>query len=237
MAAENKKGRLFIIPTPVGAEGAGDTPPAVLAALSGIDHFIVENLRSARRALRAMGFRKQFDSVSLEELPRDEVATEWMRFLQPLVDGHDTGLLSDAGAPGIADPGSEIVRAAHAMQFQVIPLVGASSITLALMASGLNGQSFAFNGYLPINDRERRQAVRELERKAASGQTQIFIEAPYRNNQLLRALLAHCHHDTMLCVACDLTMPTEFIATKSVSQWKGSLPELNKRPTVFLMGR
>jgi 16S rRNA (cytidine1402-2'-O)-methyltransferase len=221
----------------LGAEWSGLTPSAVAAQLSALDHFVVENLRSARRALRAMGFTKSFDETHMEELPRETEAVDWLHFVAPARAGHDFGLMSEAGAPGIADPGSAIVRLAHELHIQVVPLAGVSAITMALMASGLNGQSFAFNGYLPIQEKERRQAIRELERKAASGQTQIFIEAPYRNNQMMRALLSHCQHDTLVCVACDLTQPGEFISTRTVGQWKRQLPELNKRPTVFLVAR
>lgn len=184
-----------------------------------------------------MGFKKPFDAVEMQELPRDNEAVDWRPLLKPLLAGHDIGLLSEAGYPGVADPGSEVVRAAHALGIRVVPLAGVSSVTLALMASGLNGQSFIFHGYLPINDKERRQTIRDLERKAASGQTQIFIEAPYRNNQLLKSLLSNCQLDTLLCVAAELTMPTEFISTKSIADWKHTLPDLNKRPAVFLLGR
>jgi 16S rRNA (cytidine1402-2'-O)-methyltransferase len=237
VSAESKKGRLLLIPTPLGNNASDVVPSSVIEAISPLSQFVVENLRSARRALRAMGFKKSFDDVAMEELPRDNDAVDWRPLLKPLLDGHDMGLLSEAGYPGVADPGTEVIRAAHALGVQVVPLPGVSSITLALMASGLNGQSFIFHGYLPINDKERRQAIRELERKAASGQTQIFIEAPYRNNQLMRSLLSNCQHDTMLCVATELTLPSQVVSTKRIADWKQQLPELNKRPSVFLLGR
>ncbi len=151
--------------------------------------------------------------------------------------GHDMGLLSEAGIPCVADPGAEIVMAAHRKGITVSPLTGPSSITLALMSSGLNGQEFAFNGYLPVKKSERKKAIKVLEKRFESmGQTQIFMETPYRNLQLMTDLLSTCKDDTYLCVACDLTLPSEFIATKTIKLWKKEIPSLNKRPAIFIIG-
>jgi len=228
-----RKGRLILIPTPLG-EGSEQPASAVINTLS---HFIVETPRSARRALRGIGFTGDFDKTDMQTFADEAQAHDVTSLLAPIEEGHDIGLLTDAGCPGIADPGAEIVRMAHSKGIRVVPLAGSSSITLALTASGLNGQSFAFNGYLPINDKERKQALRELERRAATGQTQIFIEAPYRNNQLFKAIVGSCHEDTLLCVASELTLSDEFIRTRTVGEWKKDLPDLNKRPAVFLIGR
>ena len=167
---------------------------------------------------------------------RTEVA-EWMSLLQPALEGHDVGIISEAGAPGIADPGAQVVSLAHQLGIRVVPLPGPSSILLALMASGLNGQSFAFHGYLPIDKKERARELRRLEQQAAGGQTQLFMEAPYRNNQLIADILQQCHPDTLLLIAANLTLPNALIRTQTIGKWKGRVPDLHKQPAIFGLGK
>lgn len=237
MAAEIRKGKLFLIPTPLGEDGEGDITERAKEIIGGLKHFLVEKTKPARRALRSMGIKSDFDEIVMLEMGKQASPDDLIQVVQWLESGHDVGLMSDAGSPVVADPGSDMVMEAHAIGAPAVPLTGPNSIILALMASGLSGQRFAFNGYLPIQEKERVRAVKELERRAASGQTQIFMEAPYRNNQLLKTLVRNCHHDTILCVAVNLTLPHEFISTKEIGKWKKELPDLNKRPAVFLLGR
>jgi 16S rRNA (cytidine1402-2'-O)-methyltransferase len=158
--------------------------------------------------------------------------------IQPCLEGLDVGIISDAGCPGIADPGAKVVTEAHRNDIEVIPLVGPSSILLAMMASGLNGQNFAFNGYLPIDKRERRKEIKRLERLSQEmGQAQLFIETPYRNNQMLESIIGTVNQDTLVCVACDLTLPGQFVKTLPASDWLKKKVDLNKRPTLFILQR
>jgi len=232
------KGNLFLIPTPLGETGFEAGLPAVnLHILQGIDTFIVEELRTARRFLRKAGYHKDFETVSFfilnEHTPDEEVVT----MLEKTITGHNTGLLSEAGLPCIADPGHSVVRMAHQKGIKVIPLTGPSSIMLALMASGLNGQNFIFHGYLPVKPNERLKALRELENVAAKcNQTQIFIETPYRNLQMLESIVNTCHPSMTLCIAVDLTLTTEWIRSMTIKEWKKQKPDIQKRPAVFLMG-
>lgn len=208
-----------------------------LQILLKINTFIVEELRSARRFLRKAGYNNNFETVTFyllnEHTPGDEVSG----MLENALKGHHIGLLSEAGLPCIADPGNLAVRMAHQKGIRVIPLTGPSSIMLALMASGLNGQNFVFHGYLPVKPDERTKALRELEHIALkTNQTQIFIETPYRNMQMLESILKTCHPSLSLCVAADLTLDTEWIKSMPVHEWKKQKQELNKRPAVFLLG-
>ena len=157
-------------------------------------------------------------------------------FITPCLEGISAGIISEAGCPGIADPGADIVRLAHQKGLKVVPLVGPSSLLLAMMASGLNGQNFAFNGYLPIDKQQRKSTLKALERKAQEGQSQLFIETPYRNTQLLSELTTTLHDSTLLCVACDITLPTEHIQTLTIRQWRSTSIDLHKRPTIFIIG-
>ena len=157
-------------------------------------------------------------------------------FITPCLEGISAGIISEAGCPGIADPGADIVRLAHQKGLKVVPLVGPSSLLLAMMASGLNGQNFAFNGYLPIDKQQRKSSLKALERKAQEGQSQLFIETPYRNTQLLNELTTTLHDNTLLCVACDITLPTEHIQTLTIRQWRTTSIDLHKRPTIFIIG-
>ncbi|MEW6467607.1 MAG: SAM-dependent methyltransferase [Bacteroidota bacterium] len=233
----SSKGKLFLIPSLLGDTGTEKAiPHYVINVLNGIDEFIVEDERTARRFLKKAGYTGPLDKLVLHRLNEHTRKEEIPSFLASLENGKDIGLLSDAGSPGIADPGADVVNLAHKRHIRVVPLVGASSLLLALMASGFNGQSFCFHGYLPRDRAERAQRLKELEKDAyRKDQTQLFIEAPYRNNQLLDDLLKSCDGKTRLCVACDLTLPTELIRSETVSEWRKNVPDLNDRPAVFLI--
>ncbi len=230
---------LYLIPNLL-----GDTPwQQVLPALvpeevGSLSCFIAEDVRNARRFLKKLIPDADISAFRFFELNQHTSDQEKAGFLKPLLEGTDMGLLSEAGCPGVADPGAEMVRLAHRHHCRVVPLVGPSSLLLALMASGLNGQQFAFVGYLPVKSGERVRRILEVEREGTTGnQTQIFIETPYRNNALLRDLVRVCHPSTMLCVAAGLTTPAEMIKTMPISEWRQNLPELDKIPAIFLLGR
>ncbi|WP_291854963.1 SAM-dependent methyltransferase [Marinilabilia sp.] len=231
------QGKLYMVPNHLGNENTTITIPNEVAKLAcGLRYFIVENLRTARRYLRLLDPEMDIDNSTFFVLDKHTGPKQYSTFLDPIKQGHDIGIISEAGCPGVADPGAEIVRIAHQKQIQVVPLVGPSSILMALMASGMNGQSFAFNGYLPIDKSERSAAIKQLEAKSSKDkQTQLFIEAPYRNNAMAQDLLKHCRPDTLLCIACHISMPDEYVVTRPISAWKGKLPELHKKPTMFLI--
>jgi 16S rRNA (cytidine1402-2'-O)-methyltransferase len=231
------QGKLYMVPNHLGNENtAVSIPPEVATLTCRLRYFIVENLRTARRYLRLLDPKMDIDNSTFFVLDKHTGPKEYSSFLEPIKQGHDIGIISEAGCPGIADPGAEIVKIAHQKNIQVVPLVGPSSILLALMASGMNGQSFAFNGYLPIDKSERCGAIKQLEAKSSKEkQTQLFIEAPYRNNAMAQDLLKHCRPDTLLCIACNISMPDEYVITRPISGWKGKLPELHKKPTMFLI--
>ncbi len=233
-----KKGNLYLIPTPLGETGFEAGIPAYnLQILKQINTFIVEELRTARRFLRKAGYTNDFEAVNFYLLNEHTPDNEAVTMLENATAGGNIGLLSEAGLPCIADPGNIVVRLAHRKGIRVIPLTGPSSIMLALMASGLNGQNFVFHGYLPVKPDERTRAIRELEQAATKGnQTQIFIETPYRNMAMLESILKSCHPSLILCVAADLTLETEWIRSMTVQEWKKEKPELHKRPVVFLLG-
>lgn len=212
-------------------------PPSTLSILTTITTFIVENPRSARAFLKGTGYPHLLQNVEFRVCNEHTRSGEIAGLVQPLLEGRDCGLVSEAGCPAVADPGAAVVRLAHARGVRVAPLVGPSAILLALMASGLEGQRFAFHGYLPVEPAQRRAAIIELERDSRRGRrTQIFIEAPYRNVQLLRATFDACRGDTLLCLATDLTLKTESIETRTIAEWKARAPPvLNRRPTVFLL--
>lgn len=203
---------------------------------TGIKYFIVENIRTARRFLKKCDSSIDIDSITFYELNKHTDKNVISTFLKPLKEGHNMGVMSEAGCPGVADPGSDVVAIAHSLGFKVTPLVGPSSILMSVMASGFNGQSFAFNGYLPIDKAERVKAIKYYESKAYSdSQTQIFIETPYRNIKLVEEFLQHCKPQTLLCIAMDITSPDEYIVTKRIKDWKGNLPDMNKKPAVFII--
>lgn len=234
------QGILYLIPTTLGdtAETADVLPVKVNHIINTIDEYIVENEKSARHYLKKMGIQKPLQEIILHPLNQHTDNKEIAAYLNSIALGKNIGVISEAGCPGVADPGAEVVKLAHEKNIKVVPLVGPSSILLSLMASGFNGQSFAFNGYLPKERNERIKKIKELERIATQrDQTQLFIETPYRNTHLLEDLIANCEKLTKLCIACDVTLPTEFIKTKSISEWKKDLPDINKRPAIFLLNK
>lgn len=230
-------GTLYLIPTPLSKEDINwVTPDAVQQRVANIAHYIVEHPKTARQFLKQVGCILPLQQINMQVLDEHTQAKELLSLLEPLLAGHDVGLVSEAGCPAVADPGAGLVRLAHQKNISVVPLVGPSSIMLALMASGLNGQCFAFNGYLPIEMEARTKKIIELEKLSINNdQTQIFIETPYRNQKLLEQLTKTCRDSTDLCVASHLTAASEKIITKPISAWKKRLPELNKIPAIFLL--
>ncbi len=231
-------GKLYLIPTPLGETGFDSGLPATNHhILDSIDIYIVEELRTARRFLKRAGISKSIDSLVFHELNEHTAIEDASGYLDEAYKGANIGLLSDAGLPCIADPGNIVVKQAHTKGIEVIPLVGPSSLMLALMASGMNGQNFIFHGYLPVNSTERTTALKALERDISQNRrTQIFIETPYRNMAMLESIIKSCHPETVLCIATDLTLDTQYISTRLVRQWKNNPPGLHKRPAVFLLG-
>ncbi len=234
---KTQKGILYLIPATLGdtAETADVLPVKVKSIINQIDTYIVENEKSARHYLKKMGIEKPLQELVLYPLNQHTQPQEISAYLKPLSEGKNIGIISEAGCPGIADPGAEVVAIAHERNIQVIPLVGPSSILLSLMASGFNGQSFTFHGYLPKERGERIKKLKELEKAALKRQTQLFIETPYRNMHLLEDILNTCENNTLLCIACDITLETEFIRTKRIAEWKKQVPAINKKPTIFLI--
>lgn len=234
----NKTGTLYLIPTPLGGDQLDSVLPADTVAIARrLTHFIVEAPKTARAHLKLFGTPHELRSLWMQELNEHTKDNELAALITPLLTGHDVGLLSEAGCPGVADPGANLVRLAHSKGIRVAPLVGPSSILLALMAAGANGQQFRFNGYLPAQEGARIEAIRRLETESRKfRQAEIFIETPYRNPALFSALLTACRPETQLTLACDLTLPSELLASKNIATWKKSpAPEINKRPTVFVL--
>lgn len=234
------RGRLILFPVPIGAEEMGYSLPAHNQELLATCHtFIVEELRTARRFLKKAGYPFPIDDTQFFELNEHTTHEEIGGYLDAIERGENIGLLSEAGLPCVADPGAMITKVAQRHEIEIVPLVGPSSLMLALMASGFNGQSFAFVGYLPVDKNRRTAAIKHLEERLhREHQTQIFIEAPYRNNQMLEALIAVLQSNTMICVACDLTLPTQYIRSLPSGKWKTEREKINlhKRNTVFLIG-
>ena len=231
------KGRLFLIPSPLGDNDPAEVIPApTLALLQGIGCYVVEEVRTARRYLSRAGLKGRIAELEFHELNEHTSQEEVERLAALFDDGRDVGLISEAGLPAVADPGAALVALCHRRGIEVVPQVGPSSLMLALMASGLNGQSFAFCGYLPAKTEDRRNAIKSIEKTSQSKrQTQIFIETPYRNDAMFSDLLQSCRPSTRICVAANITMPDEFILTKTVAEWKKENPIIGKRPCVFLM--
>ena len=236
-------GTLFLIPNTLGPTEALSSviPEHVQALTARLDYFVAENAKTARALLKLVGtthpLAKPMQELQISELNVNTPAVALKGLLEPLLAGQDAGLLSEAGVPAVADPGADLVRLAHQHNIPVRPLVGPSSILMSVMASGLNGQSFAFNGYLPTDAAQRGKRIQDLEKRSrAEKQTQLFIETPYRNAALLEALLASCQGSTLICVATDISLPTETIRTMSAAQWKSApAPDFHKKPTVFLL--
>ena len=231
------KGKLYLIPSPLGENAPAEVIPApVLERLSSIDCFVVEEVRTARRYLSRAGLKGHIEGLEFHELNEHTPLSEIAPLVHLFDDGRDVGLISEAGLPAVADPGAQLVGQCHREGIEVVPLVGPSSLMLALMASGLNGQSFAFVGYIPAKTEERRAAIKRLEkRSAAEHQTQILIETPYRNDALLADLAATCSGKTLITVAANLTQPDAFIRTQSAARWKEHPVTIGKRPCVFLI--
>lgn len=233
-------GKLYLLPVPLGedADPKNVLPETVARSIEFINHYIVENEKTARRFIKAILPTKKQPDLKLSLLNKRTETSEHAGFLQPCMEGKNVGLMSEAGCPGVADPGAAIVKLAHEKGIQVVPLVGPSSILLAMMGSGMNGQSFAFNGYLPIEKSDKKTALKYFEKTSEErGQSQLFIETPYRNNKLIEDLLALLQPNTHLCIAADITLDTEFIKTKTVAQWKKDKPDLHNRPAIFIIHR
>mgnify|MGYP000152583992 FL=1 len=231
-------GTLYLIPVPLGPTAPQESLPAnVLAAIRPLTYFVVEQAKTARAFLKAAGTDLPLQELKLEELNEHTKANELDRLLEPLRAGHNIGLLSEAGCPAVADPGANLVALAQQENIRVVPLIGPSSLLLALMASGLNGQRFAFQGYLPAKEVDRTKALRDLESESKKRQqTQLFIETPYRNRAMFDAILQACQPSTRLTVATDLTLPAESVRTRTIAAWKKQTPpEIERRPTVFLL--
>jgi 16S rRNA (cytidine1402-2'-O)-methyltransferase len=245
-------GILYLIPNTLGQSEAGDTDPLdqiipaqVQRVTAKLDYFIAENAKTTRGFLKLVAanhpLSKPLQDIRISELNVNTDAAELPALLTPLLTGQDAGLISEAGVPAVADPGANLVRMAHSQGISVKPLVGPSSLLLALMASGLNGQSFAFNGYLPTDMAQRTKRIKTLEERSRQDrQTQLFIETPYRNGALLEALAMNCHPSTLVCIATDLTLASESVKTQTAAKWKSDLssskaPDFHKKPTVFLL--
>jgi 16S rRNA (cytidine1402-2'-O)-methyltransferase len=229
-------GNLYLIPNTLGEDNFSFIlPDEVKSVIESLDYFIVENERTARAYIKRLLPDKIQKDIHVEIIDKHTDPLDLPGFLKPIENGKNAGIISEAGVPCIADPGAEIVSIAHRKGLKVIPLVGPSSILLALMASGFNGQQFAFRGYLPFDQQIRKRVFQAMNKDIKDGITQIFMETPYRNNKLLDELLKIMHPETKLCIACDITLENEYIRTKTIADWVGSLPDLHKRPTIFLI--
>ncbi len=231
------KGSLYLIPTTLGEQNPFKVlPEQVITIIEQTHYFIVENEKNARRFIKKVCPEKVQADLTIFTLNKRTSPAEHLSFLKPIEEGYSIGVITDAGAPGIADPGAEIVALAHQKNIIVHPLVGPSSILLAVMASGMNGQSFAFNGYLPIDKNDRKKAIKDLENRAKLlNQTQVFMETPYRNNALIENLLQYGNGSTLLTIACDITLESEFIKTQTIADWKKQKINIHKRPCIFCL--
>jgi len=229
---------LYLIPTPLAEDTAQQVlAPTIREVIAATDAYFVENLRTARRFITELKTERVIDETTIHLLDKDTPQSDTRKQIQELMERkRNAGVMSEAGCPGVADPGAVVVGMAHKLGWKVVPLVGPSSILLALMASGLSGQSFVFHGYLPIDRNDRGRALRFMEKEAQQRlQTQIFMETPYRNNQIIGDIIANCHPETRLCVACNITAPDAFVQTRTIREWKSQIPDLHKKPTVFLL--
>jgi 16S rRNA (cytidine1402-2'-O)-methyltransferase len=231
------KGNLYLIPCPLGEVAPLEVLPlSIKKTIERIDHYIVEHEKNARRFIKSIASKKSQPKLKIQTINKFTNPQEIPAMLNPCIAGFDVGIISDAGCPGVADPGASVVQYAHEKGIKVIPLVGPSSILLAMMASGFNGQNFAFNGYLPIDKSERKSEIKRLERLSKDrDQSQLFIETPYRNNQMLASLVENLNPHTKICVACDITLSTEYIKTAPSELWKKIKVDLHKRPTLFII--
>lgn len=234
---KTERGKLYLIPCTLGDSSPLDVLPTLVErVIERLDYYVVEHEKSARHFIKCIVPQKLQSELKFQLINKFTVEAEIPSMLQPCLEGIDVGVISDAGCPGIADPGASVVRHAHLQGIRVVPLVGPSSILLAMMASGFNGQNFTFNGYLPIEKSERKLEIKRLERISNEyNQSQLFIETPYRNNQLLESLISVLNDQTSLCIACDITLPSEYIKTATVIEWKKIKVDLHKRPTLFIL--
>jgi 16S rRNA (cytidine1402-2'-O)-methyltransferase len=238
MAAAQHKGILYLLPVPLAPGDPGKSLPAFnLRLIRELDLFVVENIRTARRFLRQFGYTASLDEDHFLILDKHSQATALPSLLNPLLEGRNAGLMSESGTPCIADPGASLVAAAQMAGITVRPLSGPSSLILGLMASGLNGQSFRFHGYLPVQSAPLKQSLKLLEKEAFQEISQVFIEAPYRNQKLLDEILQTCHPDLMLCIASEISGEKEFIRTRSIAVWRQRPPDIHKKNTLFILGR
>ncbi len=233
----NTKGKLYLIPTTLGESDPNNVLPLhTKRVIDLIDHYIVENEKTARKFIKTIHPEKVQNDLKLDILNKRTEISEYNTMISPCLNGINVGLMSEAGCPGVADPGAVIVKIAHENGIQVIPLVGPSSILLAMMSSGMNGQNFAFNGYLPIDKNEKKIALKSFENFSfTKNQSQIFIETPYRNNKLIEDLLQILQPNTLLCIAADITLPTEYIKTLRIADWKKIKIDLHNRPAIFIV--
>ena len=231
------KGKIFLIPSPLGDNDPQEVlSPLIFKAIESINVFVVEEVRTARRFLSRAGLKGKIDTLSFYELNEHSTQSDAERYIQLVEEGNDIGLISEAGLPAVADPGSMLVKLAHDRDIEVVPFVGPSSLMLALMSSGMNGQKFAFIGYLPVKGDERRAELKKIEKiSQQTAQTQIIIETPYRNDSLFADMLETLSPATRICVAVDITLPSQFIRTKTVGQWKKCGLVIGKRPCVFVL--
>lgn len=230
-------GTLYLIPVPLADDAAVQSnTPYLVQTINQISEYIVENEKTARKFLKQAGLTIPQSQLVIHDYGKHNRNIDLKEFFAGLLAGKDAGLMSEAGCPGVADPGADIVAEAHRRNIKVVPLVGPSSILLALMASGFNGQSFTFHGYLPIDKAQRSKRIKDLESQAERfSQTQLFIETPFRNNPMLEEIIKVCKPSTRLCIACNLTAADEFVETKTIAQWKAQLPDLHKKPAIFLL--
>ena len=233
----SEKGKLYLIPTVI-ASHSHETVilPAIREIIKGLDYFLAENIRTSRRFISALKTGKVIEHIHFETLDKHTASEQIKNLLEPALGGKDIGLMSEAGCPGIADPGGRAVNLAHRLGIRVVPLVGPSAIFLTLMSSGFNGQCFKFHGYLPIEKQKRIKKIKFLESESQKlNQSQIFMETPYRNEHMLKDLIDHCRNDTQLCIARNITGENELIKTQSIIEWKKKQPDLKKQPTVFVL--
>jgi 16S rRNA (cytidine1402-2'-O)-methyltransferase len=230
------KGKLYLVPAPLGGAPEEVIPSYVFGQISHITHFAVEELRTARRYLSSIGFKGRIEGLNFYEINEHTTFQDAEQIIKVLLTGEDMALISEAGLPAVADPGANLVDLAHRHDVDVIPFVGPSSLMMALMSSGMNGQSFAFNGYLPVKPHERKAKIKELEKRSRnSRQSQIFIETPYRNDAMLADILEVCEASTRVCIAADITLPSAYIKTRRVQDWKQNRVTIGKRPCVFIL--
>lgn len=229
-------GKIFLIPVTLGGDDFRKViPQQVIEITTSLRYFVVENLRSARRYLRLIDKSFPIDETHFFELNEHTNDSEISSFLAPVLKGNDIGIMSEAGLPGIADPGTNLIRAAHKKNIRVVPLTGPSSIIFAIISSGMNGQNFTFNGYLPVRQSDREIKLREIEKRSGNGESQIFMETPYRAQKMFDSVLAVCRPETSICIAADITLETEYIKTKRISDWKKEIPQLNDRLIIFIL--